>query len=444
MPIHSRRLASFDKKILGVSLKQKIMPRLIIIADDLTGAADTAACFAQAGLRTVVALDEAVVFLENPASFIESVPGAGFFSDLPTVALPEVFSLSTDSRQVTADEAARRVRRAVDWLRKNRFETPGTFYYKKIDSLLRGHPAFELAAMLDALGLDQALVAPAFPTQGRLTLAGRQVVATGSPAQQIDLGQVFSGSYGSGAQASLAGIHWLALDQVRQGWASAQPGLYIADAESEADLEALAYAMAAQGFRLACGSAGLARALQRVFFQTEGRSLPAARPAKAHLPILVVAGSRAPALAHQVEAARQSGIRLLVPGASFLEGAAFQPEELGSALADTLRGGQPVILTTAGLPLSPLGEAMVAGRLAAVAGWLVEAGLVGGLLLTGGDTAAAVCRRLGASLIELHGEPQPGIAAGSLLDGSHAGLPVITKAGSFECDLGLLIEEFRF
>ena len=30
------------------------MPRLIIIADDLTGAADTAACFAQAGLRTVV------------------------------------------------------------------------------------------------------------------------------------------------------------------------------------------------------------------------------------------------------------------------------------------------------------------------------------------------------------------------------------------------------
>ncbi len=77
-----------------------------------------------------------------------------------------------------------------------------------------------------------------------------------------------------------------------------------------------------------------------------------------------------------------------------------------------------------------------------MAGWLVEAGLVGGLVMTGGDTAAAVCRRLGTSLIELHGEPLPGIAAGVLLDGPHAGLPVITKAGAFECDLKMLIEDF--
>jgi uncharacterized protein YgbK (DUF1537 family) len=135
---------------------------------------------------------------------------------------------------------------------------------------------------------------------------------------------------------------------------------------------------------------------------------------------------------------------VVVPAPAFLEKAAFRPEELADTLvlAGTLRSGQPAILTTAGLPLSPLGDEVVAGRLAAVAGWLVEAGLVGGLVLTGGDTAAAVCRRLGTSLIELHGEPMPGIAAGALLDGPHAGLPVITKAGAFECDLRLLIENF--
>ena len=38
-----------------------------------------------------------------------------------------------------------------------------------------------------------------------------------------------------------------------------QPGFYIADAESEADLEELARELPAQGFHLACGSAGLAR-----------------------------------------------------------------------------------------------------------------------------------------------------------------------------------------
>jgi uncharacterized protein YgbK (DUF1537 family) len=394
------------------------MDHLVILADDLTGAADAAASFAQAGLRTVVALSqvEAGFSGKNPASF-------------------EVISLSTDSRQVEADEAARRVRQAVDWLRQNGFESPGTFFYKKIDSLLRGHPAVELAAMLDALGFDRALVAPAFPAQGRATLAGRQVVGTGEAARQIDLAEIFEALPAAGSQV----IHWLALDQARLGWRASQPGLYIADAASETDLEALASAMIAQGFHLACGSAGLARALQRVHFQPQGRPAPASHPARPRRPVLVVAGSRAPVLARQVEAARQSGLRVVIPGASFLEGTAFQPEELAVSLAETLRSGQPAILTTAGLPLSPLGDETVARRLAEVAGWLVEAGLVGGLALTGGDTAAAVCRQLGASLIELYGEPAPGIAAGSLLDGKHAGLPVITKAGAFECDLKLMI-----
>jgi uncharacterized protein YgbK (DUF1537 family) len=158
--------------------------------------------------------------------------------------------------------------------------------------------------------------------------------------------------------------------------------------------------------------------------------------------VLVVAGSRAPALLRQVEAARQSGICVVTPGFSFLEEGPFQPEDLVLTLAPVLSAGQPAILTTAGLPVLSNGDEMVAARLAAVAGKLVEAGLVGGLLLTGGDTAAAVCHRLGASLIELHGEPVPGIASGALLDGHHPGLPLITKAGAFECNLAMLIGDF--
>jgi uncharacterized protein YgbK (DUF1537 family) len=415
------------------------MSRLIIIADDLTGAADTAACFAQAGLRTVVFLPKTGFFLQNPV-----------FSDLPfsetgfsrknRVSI-DVLSLSTDSRQLPAAEAARRVRQSVHWLQQNGFANPDTLFYKKVDSLMRGHPAVELAAMLDALGLDRALVAPAFPAQGRLTLAGQQVIGlpgAGASARQIDLREIF-GLPGAGT----SGLHWLPLDHAPHRASSGEPGLYIADAGSEADLEALARELPVQGFYLACGSAGLARALQRVNWPN--RTPSAAPPARPHTaPVLVVAGSRAPALLRQVEAARQSGIRVVTPGLPFLEQAAFQPEELASALAEILCAGQPAILTTAGLPTAqrPDGDEMVAGRLAAVAGKLVEDGLVGGLLLTGGDTAAAVCHRLGASLIELHGEPVPGIASGSLLDGTHPGLPLITKAGAFECDLASLIADF--
>ena len=395
----------------------------------------------------MVILPETGFFLDNPVSSSE------FISDPPAVALPEIFnlasfdvlSLSTNTRQSTPGQAALRVRQTVDWLQQNGLAGPATFFYKKIDSLLRGHPAVELAAMQAALSLDHALVAPAFPAQGRFTLAGRQVIGSGNSAQHIDLRQVFGSP-----SPEPSNIHWLPLDHAssaaRADWNAADPGLYIADAASEADLDALARGALAQGIRLACGSAGLARALQRVAFQPEKRdpsSYPARQPSRPHRfrrrgrPMLVVAGSRAPALLRQIEAARRAGIRVVTPGPSFTEEAEDRLEGIATSLAlvAALRAGQPVILTTAGLPLSPLGDAVIAGRLAKVASSVVKAGLVGGLLLTGGDTAAAVCQRLGAHLIELTGEPLPGIAAGALLDGPHAGLPVITKAGAFECDL---------
>jgi uncharacterized protein YgbK (DUF1537 family) len=55
----------------------------------------------------------------------------------------------------------------------------------------------------------------------------------------------------------------------------------------------------------------------------------------------------------------------------------------------------------------------------------------GALLLTGGETAVAVCRALGASGLQLTGELEPGLAVGALLDGPFEGLAVVTKAGSF-------------
>ena len=45
--------------------------------------------------------------------------------------------------------------------------------------------------------------------------------------------------------------------------------------------------------------------------------------------------------------------------------------------------------------------------------------------------AVAVCRALGASGLRLGGEPVPGLARATLLDGPHAGQAVITKAGGF-------------
>jgi uncharacterized protein YgbK (DUF1537 family) len=63
---------------------------------------------------------------------------------------------------------------------------------------------------------------------------------------------------------------------------------------------------------------------------------------------------------------------------------------------------------------------------------------VRGLVLTGGDVAAAVCTALGATGIWLGGEISSGIPWGLLEGGGLHATPIATKAGSFGDDHALL------
>src|ERR671917_1787885 len=96
------------------------MPDLAVIADDLTGAADTGVQFVHAGYPTAVFF-RATEILED---------------DLDAV------SFDTDSRAMPAGFAARRVLDAAHLARGTRI------VYKKLDSTLRGNIAAELAAAL--------------------------------------------------------------------------------------------------------------------------------------------------------------------------------------------------------------------------------------------------------------------------------------------------------
>src|SRR5215216_6888123 len=132
--------------------------RVAIIADDLTGAADTGVQLARAGYRT------AVVFRDSP------MPPA---EDLDAVAL------DTDSRAMPAGFAAKRVLEAGHAVRHARI------VYKKLDSTLRGPIAAELTAALEATGRHRVVVAPAFPSAGRTTVDGVQMVR-GVPVHETE------------------------------------------------------------------------------------------------------------------------------------------------------------------------------------------------------------------------------------------------------------------
>jgi uncharacterized protein YgbK (DUF1537 family) len=67
--------------------------------------------------------------------------------------------------------------------------------------------------------------------------------------------------------------------------------------------------------------------------------------------------------------------------------------------------------------------------LAEVVAGLSEEGLFDALVLTGGETAVGVARRLGAAGIRLEGEVEPGVPVGSLI--GPRPYRVVTKAGAF-------------
>jgi len=120
------------------------------------------------------------------------------------------------------------------------------------------------------------------------------------------------------------------------------------------------------------------------------------------------------------------------PGEAFLAGDDEVLEGVVRECAGHLAAGRDVIVTTADTGDSPLGAGAVAARLAEVArGVMSRAHIVGGLVLTGGDIAAAVCAALGATAIRLRGEVRPGIPWGILIVGTWRGLRIVTKAGGF-------------
>lgn len=125
------------------------MTRIAIIADDLTGALDTASPFACRGVRSMC--------LTEPSATSE-----GASSDAV------VLSVSTNSRHMAPEQAAEVVRRAAeeirDWL--------PDIVLKKIDSRLKGNVAQESAAVASVYGLKRLLLSPAAPDIGRYVRNG--------------------------------------------------------------------------------------------------------------------------------------------------------------------------------------------------------------------------------------------------------------------------------
>ncbi len=131
--------------------------RVLVLADDFTGANDAGVSPAEAGMSVEVA----------------------FTAGQPSTA--RALILNSDSRAMTAAAAADKV---AALLRGAATFVPH-WQVKKIDSTLRGNPGGELEAMMAAQGCRMAVVAPAYPAAGRHTRDGRCYVH-GVPLDQTE------------------------------------------------------------------------------------------------------------------------------------------------------------------------------------------------------------------------------------------------------------------
>ncbi len=273
-----------------------------IIADDLTGANDTALQFKLNGADTNILLNKNIESRQTSES--------------------QAWAISTESRNVSPQEAFEKVKEATQLLVD---EINPDFFYKKIDSTVRGNIAVEVLSMLEILKWDAAIVMPAFPQEGRITVGGyhllkgipieRTEIARDphSPIMESHLPTLLKSQLGENLESLVgcielktildgAGPILIALNTlIEEG-----KKIIIADCVSTTNLEQIILAMQKSNYKiLPVGTAAAANVLSNEWFPQ--KELEEVLPVKLpKLPKFIVSGSATQITANQIDKLEQS------------------------------------------------------------------------------------------------------------------------------------------
>lgn len=401
------------------------MAKLLIIADDLTGALDTGVQLAKHRVSTLV------------------LPQT---EDLPAAWQSEVVVFNTGSRHASPAAASQAVSSAVEMGKKHGVR----HFYKKTDSTLRGNIGSELQALLRASGAQRLTFVPAFPRLRRTTAGGVQFVA-GVELHKTEYARDPLNPIRSSDVAHLvqeqadAEVHKVSLSDLPTLHQAGGEGIFLFDCSSEEHLDEIGCAISGLGWTQAlAGSAGFADRLADLLGLAR---TPPPQPESAFSPrILVVNGSMNPAAARQVAKAKHSGYPVMYVGAP----RAQRTEDLLQAI--TMQSSDCVVLSSieadVGRPSpaaqSPAAMLSFAGNFGRLAADVMERAGFQLLIVFGGDTLAGIVRALDCQSIVPLAEIMPGVAL-SKFCGRGKEILAVSKAGGFGGDdiLPLLLEEIR-
>lgn len=405
-----------------------------MVADDFTGSADAANYFCVGGRKVRVAFDS-----DQPWDF--------------SLCENVVQVFDAESRAVTLETASMSIFRAGRQLVDHGMGEVAL--YKKVDSTMRGHVGAEIEALLRSSGRYVALLAPAFPGNGRVVMDGRLLVE-GVPVSQTPFARDPHSPIDRDHVAEIVGrttnlpISLMGISTIRKGIRAVrnfldtigeERAIVIADTQTDADLEVIANAIADNLDILPCGAAAFARQLAPLWRASD--RAPQIEEGSMALPdckrVVVTVGSAHPVSAHQIayllEHSESSSVVLSTSQLAEPEARSTEIERAVRALETSRDPIVSLSLSKERVKLDQGQQRHFEQDLATVVGQYLSSldldeNLPVGLVATGGDTAFALCTAMSAKAFWPQGEISTGMPW-SWLETDTRMFPIVSKAGGF-------------
>lgn len=408
-----------------------------IIADDLTGANDTALQFHMHGATTQILLNNEVELLNEKGTM--------------------TWAISTESRNVDPEVAYHNVKDATKMFAEN---LNPDYFYKKIDSTVRGNIAIEVLAILEVLEWDASIIMPAFPSEGRVTIGGYHLLK-GIPIERTEMARDPHSPIRESHLPTLlknqldeSYEHLVGLVELRTVIKGAGPilmainelikegkKLIVVDAVSTTDIEQVVLAMNKSDYKiLPTGTAAAAQVLSNLWYkditpQHINKTIP-------ELPKLVVSGSATEITAKQIKRLEESDEfeNTLFIEVDLKDMIKWNFEELTERISNNLVQNNIVVVHTSdlitdfdGFSEELLNAELTKASLAAlITDYLAELTKrvlekrQAILITLGGETSYKCCHAIGATQLQLIDEVVPAIA----LSLDHNAQWIVTKSGN--------------
>lgn len=408
------------------------MSRIVVIADDLTGAADAGVMFCP---------------FFNP---VHLCPDSSFASQ-ETLLQAEVLAIHTDSRAASQEMASSQLRVLLGKLRHQ----PPARLFKKIDSSLRGNIGVEMDTIVEQTDAACSFITAAFPELGRTTVHDIHAIY-GVPLAETELRHDpatpvtesrITVVIGGQSRYPVGHIDLFVLDGPLADLVATIDRLrkngcrhLVFDTTTDAHLDRIVtLAGALKDKVLLAGTAGLAMAAARQWATGPAERIPEDLSDRVEGYPLYICGTAAKKTALQIDSLVATSACALInmdPGLLADRTRRDALQRRTQDLLETPRTGGLIVRITPeegnNCPRRQGWPALeVARGLGLAAAELVKAHPPAAIFCCGGDTARSVMSALGAWGMELRRLIVPGMVLGRLDGGVTDGLPFITKPGSF-------------